>query len=214
MNNTIEQILGLLRYNPDQPLIFTDGFFLFLFLGFLIVYNMLKKQDVARIFFVILFSLYFYYKTSGLFVLLLIGVAVSDFVIAMFINDAKSQQNKKLLLALSCCINLGLLCYFNRGCNFRFNLQFLKLVVCRCFDLIQDLSGGNFLVYDLSDLNINNNILFNKATVICGLDDSVYNCIYLFVFKGNFTINLFYFIFNQVIYKNTQNTSPKIQLRD
>ena len=112
MNNTIEQIGSLLRYNPDHPLIFTDGFFLFLFLGFLIVYNMLKKQDVARIFFVILFSLYFYYKTSGLFVLLLIGVAVSDFVIAMFINDAKSQRNKKLLLALSCCINLGLLCYF------------------------------------------------------------------------------------------------------
>ena len=37
---------------------------------------------------------------------------------------------------------------------------------------------------------------------------------HIFVFKGNFTINLLYFIFNQVIYKNTENTSPKIQLRD
>ena len=135
MNNTIEQILGLLRYNPDHPLIFTDGFFLFLFLGFLIVYNMLKKQDVARIFFVILFSLYFYYKTSGLFVLLLIGVAVSDFVIAMFINDAKSQRNKKLLLALSCCINLGLLCYF-KYTNF-FGM------------MIADLTGSHFEIKNI-----------------------------------------------------------------
>lgn len=112
MNETFGQILKLISYDPDRPLIFTDGFFLFLFLVFLLVYNALKKRDVARILFVVLFSLYFYYKTSGVFVLLLIGVALSDFVIAKFIDMAKSRQFQKWLLALSCCINLGLLCYF------------------------------------------------------------------------------------------------------
>jgi len=63
----IEQLI----YQPQSPMIFSSGIFLFLFLGFTLIYNLLGKADTLRILFVTLFSYYFYYKSSGLFFWLL-----------------------------------------------------------------------------------------------------------------------------------------------
>jgi len=105
-------LLGLLGYNPAEPLIFTSGLFLFMFLFFMVVYYALRRQLTPRILFVIAFSLYFYYKTSGFYFLLLVGLSVSDFTIGHLIKNAVSKHRKKLFLALSIFINLGILCYF------------------------------------------------------------------------------------------------------
>ncbi|MDE7450837.1 MAG: MBOAT family protein, partial [Alistipes sp.] len=72
----------LLSYDSSAPLIFSSGLFLFLFAGFLLIYNLLRRATTARIVYVILFSLYFYYKSSGLYFLLLVFAATSDFFIA------------------------------------------------------------------------------------------------------------------------------------
>ncbi len=53
----IEQLI----YQPQSPMIFSSGIFLFLFLGFTLIYNLLGKADTLRILFVTLFSYYFYY---------------------------------------------------------------------------------------------------------------------------------------------------------
>lgn len=60
-------------------------------------------------------SLLFYYKTSGLFVGLLIFVTLSDFFIAKGISRAKDKGRllkSRLLLCLSIMIDLSILCYF------------------------------------------------------------------------------------------------------
>lgn len=108
----IDSILSILKYNPNEPLIFTSGLFLFLFLVFTAIYYMLRNKLNARILFVIAFSIYFYYKTSGLFFLLLIFVSLNDYTIARLIAHTPSRLKRKLLVALSCIVNLGLLCYF------------------------------------------------------------------------------------------------------
>ena len=59
----------LLAYDATSPLIFSSGLFLFLFAGFLLVYNSLRNATTARIIYVVLFSLYFYYKSSGIYFL-------------------------------------------------------------------------------------------------------------------------------------------------
>lgn len=56
---------GLFTYSPDSPMIFSSGLFLWLFLAFVWVYLLLRKQTTARLVFVTLFSYYFYYKSSG-----------------------------------------------------------------------------------------------------------------------------------------------------
>lgn len=108
----LSNLLDLLKYNPDEPLLFTSGLFLFLFLGFTLFYGFMRKTVTMRIVYVTLFSLYFYYKTSGLFFLLLMFTATSDFCIGHFIARSATRRAKRLLVGLSVCVNLGLLGYF------------------------------------------------------------------------------------------------------
>ena len=58
------KLSDLLTYNPQQPMIFSSGLFLFLFLGFSLVYVLLQKHTSARLLFVSAFSYYFYYITN------------------------------------------------------------------------------------------------------------------------------------------------------
>ena len=124
-------ILEQFSYNPKSPLIFSSGLFLFVFCLFSLLYPLLQKRHLGRVIYLTLFSLFFYYKTSGIFFLLLVGLSVSDYTLGYFMSRAKSRIVPKLIVALSISINLGLLCYF-KYTNF-----FIKI--------INDVSGENWL---------------------------------------------------------------------
>ena len=72
VENIGEKLVSMLTYDASQPLIFSSGLFLFLFAGFLFFYGFTRRAPMARIVYVILFSLYFYYKSSGIYFLLLV----------------------------------------------------------------------------------------------------------------------------------------------
>ena len=109
----LARVQELLQYDPQSPLIFNSGLFLFLFVGFSSIYLLLRRTTTLRIAYVILFSIYFYYKSSGIYFLLLIFAAVSDFLIGHAIaSSGKDKRRKKRLVALSVAINLGMLAYF------------------------------------------------------------------------------------------------------
>ncbi|WP_236676113.1 MBOAT family O-acyltransferase [Chryseolinea lacunae] len=99
-------------YHADEPLLFNSGFFLFLFTAFLWVYVVLSPTQRPKLIFVTLFSLYFYYKSSGIYFVLLIFAAVVDFTLAKLIYASESQARKKFFIFLTLVINLGLLGYF------------------------------------------------------------------------------------------------------
>ena len=104
----IEKLIDILRYNPQEPMIFSSGLFLFLFLGFSFIYMLLQKRLNARVLFVTVFSYYFYYKSSGMYFILLAIVTTSDY----FIARAIYRYKRKSLLVLSILIDLGFLAYF------------------------------------------------------------------------------------------------------
>ena len=52
-----DKVLALLTYDASSPLIFSSGLFLFLFAGFLLVYSAFRRAPMARIVYVIAFSL-------------------------------------------------------------------------------------------------------------------------------------------------------------
>ena len=108
-------------YQPDAPMLFSSGLFFFLFIGFLIIYRSLRNNFKARAIYVILFSLYFYYKSSGLWFLLLLMTGTADFFIGMRLPLVTGVWARKLLVFLSVCINLGTLSYF-KYFNFLMNL--------------------------------------------------------------------------------------------
>jgi alginate O-acetyltransferase complex protein AlgI len=108
----IHKLFDQFRYNPEEPLIFNCGLFLFLFLGFLIIYTALSKTNRPKLLFVTLFSFYFYYKSSGMYFLLLFSTTFIDYTLSRFIYQTTSPWRRSSLLAASLIANLGLLGYF------------------------------------------------------------------------------------------------------
>lgn len=106
------QLSSLLTYDPQAPMIFSSGFFLWLFTAFLLVYALLQRADTARLIFVTAFSYYFYYKSSGTYFFLLAVVTCSDYFIAHRIDSAVKDSVRRAWVALSVGINIGLLVYF------------------------------------------------------------------------------------------------------
>jgi len=99
-------------YNPKEPMIFSSGFFLFLFLGFMAVYSLVYKHNTLKNIYLTLFSIFFYYKSSGLYFILLIITAVVDYNLAKQIARTEIKQRRTLFLVLSLIVNIGMLIYF------------------------------------------------------------------------------------------------------
>ena len=99
--------------------------------------------------FLMMVSWFFYYKTSGLFLLILIFVTISDWLIAKQIYrcrregdeiiepsiEQKRKRQAKWWLALSVVIDLGLLCYFKYAYFFT--------------NVINDIFSTEFAVFDI-----------------------------------------------------------------
>ncbi len=108
----LSRIPQLLQYDAQNPMIFSSGIFFVLFFLFFSLYALLYRCNTARILYVVAFSLFFYYKSSGWFFLLLIGTATSDFLIGKAMAATPNKHRRLGWLLLSICINLGLLGYF------------------------------------------------------------------------------------------------------
>ena len=125
----------VLTYDPQAPMIFSSGIFLWLFAAFMIVYTLLQRKYTARILFVTLFSYYFYYKSSGTYFFLLALVTVCDFLLAQWMDRTEGRWKRKGLVTLSLGVNLGLLAYFKYT-------NFLGGVIA-------SLMGGEFTALDI-----------------------------------------------------------------
>ena len=99
-------------YDSKNPLLFNNGFFVYFFTLFILLFFALRNHHKARRYVFCIFSLYFFYKASGWFVGLVLVSAVVDFFLSNAIYREKSQSRKKFLLVLSILFNLGMLFYF------------------------------------------------------------------------------------------------------
>ena len=108
----ISYLLRVFSFDENSPLLFTQMhfwvFFCIVFAGF----AYMQKRALMRNAYLMAVSLLFYYKTSGLFVGLLLLVTCSDFFIAQQIYTCSEQWKKRLWLTLSVTLDLGILCYF------------------------------------------------------------------------------------------------------
>ena len=60
-------IIDLLGFDPKQPLMFSSGLFWGIFIVFIPIFALLRKRKLMMTLFVIAFSLFFFYKSSGWF---------------------------------------------------------------------------------------------------------------------------------------------------
>ena len=81
-------------YDAKNPLLFNNGFFVYLFFVFMVMYYLLRNNFKARTNLFCLISLYFFYKASGFFVVLVIISAIADFILSNAIYKQKEQHKK------------------------------------------------------------------------------------------------------------------------
>ena len=140
----------IFAFNSESPLLFTQFYFWAFFalvyaLFALIVESPLRSKSKVksrlhlRNVYLLFVSWFFYYKTSGLFLLILAFVTLSDWIIAGRIHKYQTANPKsqipKALLALSVIIDLGLLAYFKYAYFFT--------------NMVNDLFGTGFRVFDI-----------------------------------------------------------------
>ncbi|MCS4239688.1 alginate O-acetyltransferase complex protein AlgI [Myroides gitamensis] len=147
---TLDDVIHWFTFNPKEPLLFNSALFLGMFIVFYFIYIGLRKTFHARLLYVVLFSLFFYYKSSGLYLFILIGSSLMDYTFANTIHHSTNEVKKRFLLTLSVVLNLGLLGYFKYtnffldGFNFfadtKFHLDDLILPVGISFYTFQSIS--------------------------------------------------------------------------
>ena len=93
-------------------MLFTQLFFWAFFSLVLTGYSFVYKKNKLRTGYLLVVSLFFYFKTSGVFVLLLLFTICSDYFWGRRIYRSNSVTGRKLFLAVSVILNLSVLCYF------------------------------------------------------------------------------------------------------
>ena len=145
MSDFIRHIIG---FNAESPLLFTQfyfwAFFALVYALFALIMEAVpdrlgnKKLHLRNVYLMFV-SWFFYYKTSGLFLLILAFITLSEWLIAAQVHKHKTANPQsvipKLLLALSVTIDLGLLAYFKYAYFFT--------------NVVNDWFGTEFRVFDI-----------------------------------------------------------------
>ncbi len=154
-----ENIKNILVYNENSPMIFTRFYFWVFFTLSLLLYNVIYKQIALRNTYLFLLSLFFYYKTSGLFIAILLFSTFSDYLLGLLIFYSKKKNIKLLFVVTSVVINLFVLFFFKYAYFFTssYNEMFETHVFNFCllaneatgshYAVDQILPGGHFIFY-------------------------------------------------------------------
>jgi alginate O-acetyltransferase complex protein AlgI len=108
----MQRIQQLFSFNSQEPLIFTQLDFWLFFILVMVIFSAIHKHFLVRSIFLTVISLFFYFKTSGLFVLLLGLTLIVNYAFGIRVQEAEKDRSKKIYIAASVIFNLLLLGYF------------------------------------------------------------------------------------------------------
>ncbi len=120
----LRNIGSMLSYDASAPMLFSSGTFWALFLVFMPIYGLLRRRLWQMLTFVVAFSFFFYYKSSGIFVLLLAGTSLFDWTLSKLMSRPNASKIfRKACVAASLTASLGILGYFKYANFFLWNIH-------------------------------------------------------------------------------------------
>ena len=108
----MDRIYHIFSFNELKPLIFTQLDFWLFFIFVMLVFSFLHKKLLARSIFLSVVSIFFYYKTSGIYVTLLIVSLFANYFLGNRIEKAKTNSSRNIQLTSAILFNLLTLGYF------------------------------------------------------------------------------------------------------
>lgn len=112
MEQLIPYLTKIFSFDQETPLLFTQFYFWGFFAIVFAVFALIHKKLLLRNAFLFFVSLFFYYKTSGSYLCILIFTVIFNFLLAKRIHVANSTLKKKLWMILVVIVNLLTLSYF------------------------------------------------------------------------------------------------------
>ena len=126
---------NLFSFDQAHPLLFTQFYFWAFFALVFALFSLIHSKPLLRNGYLFAVSLFFYYKTSGVFLALLVFVIVYNFLAAKLLYRLKGEKGRSALTAFSVAVDLGVLAYFKYA-------YFLT-------DFVNNLFGLSLEVYDV-----------------------------------------------------------------
>jgi len=105
-------ITNIFSFSDQYPLLFTQFNFWAFFALVFALFSLFSSKRLLRNGFLFFASVFFYYKTSGLFVLILMFDMILDYILGINMDHSHRQGAKRFHLILGVVINLLVLFYF------------------------------------------------------------------------------------------------------
>ncbi len=144
--------VALFSFDQAHPLLFTQFYFWAFFALVFAVFSLFHSKVLLRNGFLFAVSLFFYYKTSGIFLTLLVFVIVYNYFAAKGLYRLKKEGWRQALTVLSVVVDLGILAYFKYAyflADFVNNLFGLSIEVHDVLgELLNSLTGASLFRVD------------------------------------------------------------------
>lgn len=132
-------------FNPNSPLLFTQSYFWVFLLFVFAVFSLMQNKILLRNAFLFFVSVFFYYKTSGWFTLILLFAIIFNYVDGFLIHKSKKDSGRLAWLVAGLLVNLLTLSYFKYAYFFVdviHNLFGLELKVVNVFAIAGNKMAG------------------------------------------------------------------------
>lgn len=136
---------NIFSFDPNSPLLFTQFYFWGFFAVVYMIFALIGNKRLMRNAFLFFVSLFFYFKTGGFSLLILLSVIISDFFIAKRINRSTRLSSKRAWLVLSVVIDLSILCFFKYAYFFAdviYNITGHEIKVVNIFSQLGNIIAG------------------------------------------------------------------------
>jgi len=137
-------LFNRVRYNPEQSFIFTTPAFWIFFVVVMAGFALLRKKKAMCHTWLMLVSVYFYYKAGGLFVVLLLFTSLITYVTAVMTDRTSKKNIRRFWLSFNIIILLGLLSYFKYAGFITDSINTLLGTTFRSYDFFSDWSNRLF----------------------------------------------------------------------
>lgn len=133
-------------FDPNSPLLFTQSYFWVFFLLVFVVFSLVRNKILLRNAFLFFVSVFFYYKTSGWFTLILLFAIVFNYLDGFLIHKSKKDSGRLAWLITGLLVNLLTLSYFKYAYFFAdviHNLFGIELEVVNVFAIAGNKMAGS-----------------------------------------------------------------------
>src|SRR5574344_501028 len=96
----IDFLKNVFAFNSNSPLLFTQFYFWAFFAAVFAVFSFIRNKVLMRNAFLFFVSIFFYYKTSGTFTLILIASISMSYLFGWLIFRSKSERSRTMHLIL------------------------------------------------------------------------------------------------------------------